>query len=190
MLKMKIGKDRSVDRSSIQQLNNWLKTLDKDAQREIKRGIKDEVGSVTKQMQDHIRSQNPMPPMSGFGRAKMTDWGWSDPNIKPSLRLSAGRGKPVAQITAQGSKSGMKRMFAIAERAGTRSTGFDDSGENMISVLDVRYPSSGKGGRFAWEAWLEYRPDLVDSVQSALNRLAKEYRGRGLRALKKAVGRG
>lgn len=182
MLKMKIGRDRSVDRASVRQLNDWLKTLDKDAQREIKRGIKAEVGSVTKQMTGHINSLTPMPPMSGFNSGGA--WGWSDPTVKPSLRLSAGRGKPVAQITAQGRKSGMKRMFSIAERAGTRSAGYTDAGRKMIDVLDSRYPGSGKGGRFAWEAWLEYRPELVDAVQSALNGLAKQYRTRGIRAVK------
>jgi hypothetical protein len=179
---MKIGRDRSVDRSSVRQLNDWLKNLDKDSQREIKRGIKAEIGSVTKQMTNHINAQRPMPPMSGFNSGG--DWGWSGPVVKPSLRLSAGRGKPVAQITAQGKKSGMKKMFAIAERAGTRSAGYTPEGVNMIDVLDSRYPGSGDGGRFAWESWLEYRPELIDAVQSALDGLAKQYRRRGLRAVK------
>ena len=180
MLKMQIGRDRSVDRASVRQLADWLKTLDKESQREIKKGIKSEIGSVTSQMQGWINSQSPMPPMSGMGKTR-TEWGWSGAAVKPSLRLSAGRGKPVAMITGQGGKPGMKKLFAIVERA---RNSFTDEGAQMVEVLNRRYPGTGKGGRLVWETWLEYRPELVDSVQRALDQLAKQYRRRGIRAVK------
>jgi len=184
VLELKVGAGRTVDRDAVRQLNAYLKGLDKDVQSTTKKSIKSEIGSVTVQMQAWINSQNPMPPMSGMGKTK-TQWGWSGTVVKPSLRLSAGAGKPVAQITGNGGKAGMKRLFALVERAGTRTPGgFDEAGAQMLYVLDDRYPVAGKaGGRLLWTTWLEYRPDLVDSVERGLNILATMYNRRGIRGL-------
>lgn len=177
MLNVKIGKDAHVDRDSVRQLNQWLKTLDADVNRQTKKSIKDGIGGVTKQMTEYINAQDPWPPMSGFAGGS-GEWGWSNPVVKPSLTLSAGRGRPVAKITAQG-KGNQKRMFAIAERAGSRSRGFDLRGIEMIDVLQERFPLvAGKGGRFAFRSFLKYRPVLVDRVQDGLKLLSKKYRYR------------
>lgn len=176
MLNVKIGRDAQVDRDSVRQLNQWLKTLDKDVNSQVKKDIKNGVGGVTKQMTEYINAQEPWPPLSGFAGAGQ--WGWSNPVVKPSLRLSAGRGRPVAQITAQG-RGKQKRMFAIAERAGSRSRGFSARGIEMIDVLQERFPLvAGRGGRFAFRSFLKYRPELVDRVQLGLNKLAYTYRFR------------
>jgi hypothetical protein len=88
----------------------------------------------------------------------------------------------LAQITAQGKTSGKQRLFAIVERAGTRSGGFTAAGKKMISVLDSRAPKTGSsGGRYAFRAFLIYRPDLVDAVQTGLNTLADMYNQRAAR---------
>jgi len=164
--------DQKVDALSFKQLKSEFRQLDKSVQKETKAGIKKSLGSVTSRMQGEIDSIRPDAPMSGMSSGSKLNQ-WRSPAVKPSLRLSAGPGKAVAQITASG-KSGYKRMFAITERAGSRSSGFTDSGKRMIRVLQKRNRLvKGKGGRYAFRAYLKYRPLLHDQVERELNGLAR-----------------
>ena len=166
--------EQKIDYPDFKQLKDQFKTLDKEVQKEIKKGIKASVGQVASRMQGEIRGMVSVD--SGRPLSGMTQGGprnrWVYPNVKSSLRLSAGPGKPVAQITAQG-KGRYKRMFAITERAGSRSSGYTDEGKRMIKVLRDRYPLvKGKGGRFVFRTFLAYRARIHDKVQSEINGLA------------------
>jgi hypothetical protein len=164
--------DQKIDAGSFKQLKAEFRQLDRDVQKETKNGIKKSIGSVTSQMQGEIEGRVRNPPMSGMGGTNKLN-AWRAPAVKPSLRLSAGAGKPVAMITASG-KSGYTRMFAITERAGSRSSGFSERGKRMISVLEDRDKLvKGKGGRYAFRAYMKYRPLLHDTVERELNGLAR-----------------
>jgi hypothetical protein len=163
--------EQRIDYPDFKRLKDEFKQLDKNVQKQTKKGIKSSIGRVTSGMQARIRTDVNNPPMSGMGYGGVRNR-WAYPSVKPSLRLSAGPGKPVAQIVAQG-KGRYKRMFAITERAGSRSSGFDQKGQRMIRVLDSRNPLvKGKGGRYAFKAFLQYRPQLHDAVERELNKLA------------------
>ena len=164
--------DQKIDAVSFKQLKSEFRQLDREVQKEIKNGIKKSIGSVTSRMQGEIDSIRPDAPMSGMESGSKRNQ-WRSPNVKPSLRLSAGPGKAVAQITASG-KSGYKRMFALTERAGSRSSGFTPAGKRMVSVLEGRNKLvKRKGGRYAFRAYLKYRPLLHDTVQRELDGLAR-----------------
>lgn len=164
--------DQKIDAVSFKQLKSEFRQLDREVQKEIKNGIKKSIGSVTSRMQGEIDSIRPDAPMSGIKSGSKRNQ-WRSPNVKPSLRLSAGPGKAVAQITASG-KSGYKRMFALTERAGSRSSGFTPAGERMVSVLEGRNKLvKRKGGRYAFRAYMKYRPLLHDTVQRELDGLAR-----------------
>ena len=65
-------------------------------------------------------------------------------------------------------------MFALTERAGSRSSGFTPAGKRMVSVLEGRNKLvKRKGGRYAFRAYLKYRPLLHDTVQRELDGLAR-----------------
>lgn len=164
--------DQKIDAVSFKQLKSEFRQLDREVQKEIKNGIKKSIGSVTSRIQGEIDSIRPDAPMSGMESGSERNQ-WRSPNVKPSLRLSAGPGKAVAQITASG-KSGYKRMFALTERAGSRSSGFTPAGKRMVSVLEGRNKLvKRKGGRYAFRAYLKYRPLLHDTVQRELDGLAR-----------------
>lgn len=164
--------EQRIDYPDFKRLKDQFKQLDKEVQSEIKKGIKTSIGRVTSGMQSQIRTEVTNPPLSGMGYGGV-DNRWAYPKVKPSLRLSAGPGKPVAQITAQGSGR-YKRMFALTERAGSQSSGFTQSGQRMISVLERRYPLvKGRGGRFAFKSFLEHRPKIHDAVQAGLEMLSR-----------------
>ena len=164
--------DQKIDAVSFKQLKSEFRQLDREVQKEIKNGIKKSIGSVTSRMQGEIDSIRPDAPMSGMESGSKLNQ-WRSPNVKPSLRLSAGPGKAVAQITASG-KTGYKRMFALTERAGSRSSGFTPAGKRMVSVLEGRNKLvKRKGGRYAFRAYLKYRPLLHDTVQRELDGLAR-----------------
>jgi hypothetical protein len=59
--------------------------------------------------------------------------------------------------------------FMFAELAGTRSNGFTPEGQNFISVLNSRYPMTGKSGRFFYRQFRLLRPDIVKLAESILN---------------------
>lgn len=164
--------DQKIDVVSFKQLKTEFRQLDKQARKEITSGIKKSIGQVTSRMQGEINAIRPGPPMSGMASGGKSNQ-WRSPAVKPSLRLSAGPGKIVAQITATG-RTGYKRMFAITERAGSRSSGFTTRGKRMIRVLEGRNKLvRGKGGRYAFRAYLKYRPLLHDAVERELNGLAR-----------------
>jgi len=165
--------EQRIDYPDFKRLKDEFRALDRQVQKETKSGIKKSIGNVTSRMQGDIRSFVDNPPMSGMGGGSKRN-SWRYPAVKPSLRLSAGPGKPVAQITAKGS-GGYSRMFAITERAGSRSSGFTNDGKRMIRVLDKRNALvKGKGGRYAFRSFLKFRPQLHDTVQRELNGLARQ----------------
>ena len=124
-------------------------------------------------MQSRIRSEVENPPMSGMSRGDK--WRWVYPNVKPSLTLSAGPGKRVAQIVAKG-KGGYDKMFAITERAGSRTPGgFTKRGARMNRVLNKRNELvKGKGGRYVFKSFLAERGQMHDEVERQLNALANK----------------
>ena len=112
------------------------------------------------------------------------------PNTGPLSRMTPRWGTAQAKVTtAPGSKAGraivmiavsgpgFERILSITERAGSRSSGFTNSGKAMITALQERYPLVGKGGRFIWKAFLRNQPmlnatsiqiinDFVDDINS------------------------
>jgi len=164
--------EQKIDAVSFKQLKSQFRELDRQVQKQTKDGIKKSIGSVTSRMQGEIDSIRPDAPMSGMASGSKRNQ-WRSANVKPSLRLSAGPGMAVAQITASG-KSGYKRMFALTERAGSRSSGFTPAGQRMIGVLEGKNRLvRRKGGRYAFRAYLKYRPLLHDTVERELNGLAR-----------------
>lgn len=163
--------DQKIDAVSFKQLKSEFRELDREVRKKTVGGIKKSIGSVTSRMQGEIQSSVNSPPMTGMGSGGPNNR-WAYPNVKPSLRLSAGPGKAVAQITATG-KGRYKRMFALTERAGSRSSGFTDAGKRMVRVLDERNKLvKNRGGRYAFRAFLKFRPQLHDTVERELNVLA------------------
>ena len=160
------------DYINVRELSQALKELDKDAQKEIKSGIKSTVSVVAREMQDDIRTSVDGAPMSGmlYGGTRNR---WLSPSVKASLRLSAGPGKPIATIYGVGPR-GYARMFAITELAGSRSPGYTQDGQRMVQVLKDRFPLvKGRGGRFIFKSFLKYRTGMHDRVEAGLDKLAQ-----------------
>lgn len=156
---------------NVREVVQAFKELDKDTQKAIKSGIKKSIGAITREMQNDIESMVRISPMSGMRTGGLKNR-WRHPTVKPSLRLSAGPGKAVAQIVAQG-RNKYTRMFAITELAGSRSSGYTQDGQRMVRVLRERYPLvKGRGGRFVFRTFLARRTRFHDTVEAELNALA------------------
>lgn len=165
-----MGFAAEVNRDVVSQHRALFRELDKDVQKVTRREIKSEVSNVAGNMGDWIAARQPLPPLSGMQYG--TQWKWNAPNVKASVRLSAGPSKPLAYIYAKADGKG--KMFAITELAGTRSDGYTARGQHMIETLAERFPLvKGRGGRFLFKSFLIFRPDLHDAVFKGLNVLSR-----------------
>jgi hypothetical protein len=66
------------------------------------------------------------------------------------------------------------RGVYIAELAGSRSSGYTTAGQNLISILNSRFPMKGKGGRFIYSKFRLLRPDVVRIAEGILDRTFKK----------------
>ena len=163
--------DLDIPKETYAQFAQNYRELDKDTQRAVVKGIKGSIGEVAKKMKSEIHAEVQEPPMSGMAYGGK-DTRWRKPNISTSLTLLAGRGQRVAQLVGRG-MAGHNRMFAMTERAGSRSSGFTTTGKRMISVLEDRNKLvKGKGGRYMFRSFVNNRTILHDTVVRELNQLA------------------
>lgn len=100
---------------------------------------------------------------------------WGTAQAKVTTAPGSRAGRAIVMIAVSG--PGFARILSITERAGSRTSGYTNSGRAMITSLQDRYPLVGKGGRFIWKAFLGYLPmlsqvsiqiinDFVDEVNS------------------------
>jgi hypothetical protein len=177
----------TIDSSKLRDVARKVKEIDPGIKKEMVAGLKSDLQPYASQIAGTV----PNPALSGFVHTGRTQWS----PVKASVYVTPGGGKgSVARIEVYGSPE--RAAFKLADRAGTRDRGrrqnrgysrqgpggvvtvgpfATTSGDFLIRALSSRYPLSagGRGGRFAWAAFMRFRPQFLSAVVSRLDRYAQ-----------------
>jgi hypothetical protein len=110
-------------------------------------------------------------PLSGMVNEGRLRWG----RVRGSVSITPGRSRKYRQtsslvaIKTTGTPDAGVRM---AELAGSRSDGSTPQGQNMIAVLNRRYPMRGRGGRFAFDTFRKNRDQVVQVAEAIVQKYA------------------
>lgn len=176
----------SIDTSNLKALNAKLKEIDPALTRQMTKDIK----SAVAPFKDAIMREIPQEaPLSGFrGHTGRTVWG------KTKIQVYGASRKSIARLEIWSVPNNV--AFKIIDLAGTRNNFSNKrraharqgrsgivqvresatrSGEAMVKALNRRAPlsASGKGGRYAWEAFIKRRPVLIKEVEKILEKFAR-----------------
>lgn len=179
----------TIDTSALRELNKALAEIDPALKRQVGKDIKTALGPFKDAVMRDIPQEAPI---SGFRSHRgRTHWG----TTKIAAYASPGGGKgSIARlevwstpnnvafkiIDLAGTRrkySGTRRTHARVTRSGVTQVrqSATSSGEAMVRALDQRQPLSagGKGGRYAWAAFIRKRPVLIGEVEKILDKFAK-----------------
>lgn len=188
-----------IDQDSLRLFSRALKEIDPELRKQVGKDIKSALKPVANSILSTIPTEAPLSGMARHsGRTR-----WSKPQAGVYATPGSGSGS-IARIEIFG-KGQYKAGFKLADLAGTRNSGDKvtraysrttrsgtviavqphrtRSGDALISRLQQRYPLSagGRGGRFAWQAFMEKRPELIDNVLKIINRYVDTINAKGLR---------
>lgn len=162
-----------VSVTGYKEMLNALKEADAKLPAMFRKEMRERIAPIAKKIESNFPKTAPM---SGFNNDGRT--GWSP--MKASISITPGRSKKypkrqsLVSIVMTAKKYGGLEIAgpAIAELAGSRSSGETLSGVNMIKVLNQRAPMVGAGGRFMYKAFRKERPEAVRIADEVINKYA------------------
>jgi hypothetical protein len=152
-----------VDPRELEFVAKQMKEIDKDLQKEFRKDLKKHLTPYAREIAKKVPKRN-NPPLSGFAHNGRTQWRGATGSAY--VNPIGGRAGSMARIEIFGTGAFGRAAFKMVDLAGTRDNPENDSGYNMIEVLGDRFPLSanGKGGRFAWAGFMEYRPKFLSII--------------------------
>jgi len=152
-----------IDATELRKVLKVLKAIDPETAKDLRKNLKGPLVPLAQQVASAAPQE---PPLSGFGNRGPT--GYVAP--KGKVAFTPGKGRTGAKnLVSLRIDAGKQRGFYIAELAGSRTTGFTNSGRALINQLNARFPMRGKGGRFAYKQFRFIRPDVVRIATQVLN---------------------
>lgn len=155
------------------QLRKALKDIDPKLRNrlsaKLRSGLGPTAGKIAARAQSNASRSGGFAPLSGMEPR----WGNMSAKVKTFPKGKPGRA--IATISVFGDDTQFNRILAITERAGSVTKGYTVQGRNMIRALQDRMPLVGRGGRFIWKAWLEYRPEAVAIAIDEINKFVATY---------------
>ena len=154
-----------IDALVVKRLVAELKDIDPALARQLGKDLKSALMPFAQSIQREMPSESPLSGMVHNGRT-----GWSPAIVKVASTPGAGYGRSIARIVIEPKpKPGLR----IAEFAGssnyTRSTG---PGRSFIKNLDdAGFPLvKGRGGRFGFAAYYKKQPQMLQIIQTVIDR--------------------
>ena len=182
-----------IDGAALQALKQDLRGLDQSLHLQVAKQITGYLRPIAKTMAASLPQQAPI---RGFGRhSGRTVWSGVKGQAYSSPFASPGRAGSVARIELFGGGKDLA-AFKIADLAGTKERYGDGNlsrmdalgrqytirgqGRAMVEALSQKYPLSagGRGGRFAWPAFMKSRPQIIDRTIDILNKFAEMAAGK------------
>lgn len=175
----------TIDTSALRALNAKLKEIDPALTRQMTKDIKTAVGPFKDAIFRDIPQEAPLSGMVHTGR---TSW------QKTKIQVYGQSRKSIARLEVWSTPNNV--AMKIADLAGTRNNFSDKrrpytrqtrsglvsvqghptrSGRALVAGLQRKAPLSagGKGGRYAWKAFIKRRPVLIKGVEQILEKFAK-----------------
>lgn len=157
-----------LDASQVRKALNLLKSIEEEGVKDLRNDLKTRLSPFATQISNAAPSVSE-PPLSGMKYGRL---GWGP--RKGTVGFTPGKNRANAAnlvaIRVQSVPVSGQAGFMFAELAGTRSGGVTPEGRNFVSVLNSRFPITGKGGRFFYKQFRLLRPDIVKLAESILNR--------------------
>ena len=159
-----------LDAKQVREALKALKAIDANIVKDLRKDLRSNLAPIAKQVADAVPLA---PPLSGFANAGAT--GWSTVTGKTSFTPGRSRfGSATSSLESIRVQPKATRGVYIAELAGSRSSGYTTAGQNLISILNSRFPMKGKGGRFIYSKFRLLRPDVVRIAEGILDRTFKK----------------
>lgn len=175
----------TIDASALKKLNAELKELDPALTRQMTKDIKTAVGPFKNAIMSDIPQEAPI---RGFrGHSGRTSWGKTKIQVYGQSRKSIARLEVWSTPNNVAMKiielAGTRNNFSDQRRAHARNTRFGvvqvpahptRSGRALVAALkrDQDLSAGGKGGRYAWAAFIKKRGVLIGEVEKILNKFA------------------
>jgi len=155
-----------IDALAVKRLVAELKDIDPALARQLGKDLKSALMPFAQSIQREMPSESPLSGMVHNGRT-----GWSPAVVKVASTPGAGYGRSIARIVIEGKPR--PAALKIAEFAGsssyTKSTG---PGRSLSKNLDDEgFPLvKGRGGRFGFAAYYKKQPQMLQIIQTVIDR--------------------
>jgi hypothetical protein len=159
----------TLDAKQVREALKALKAIDANVVKDLRRDLRSNLSPIAKQVADAVPVA---PPLSGFANAGAT--AWSAVTGKTSFTPGRTRYAGTSSLVSIRVQPKATRGVYIAELAGSRSSGYTVAGQNLIAILNSRFPMKGKGGRFIYAKFRMLRPDVVRIAEGILNTTFKK----------------
>lgn len=156
-----------VDAQDMARVNRVLNGIDKSLVAELRSSMKSGVFPIAQQI---ARRANGYPvPFSGMAKGGRTAWGAL--NITPAkVSVTPGRSRKSTNLVTMNFDGRKAVGLAIAENAGTKSSGKTRSGQFFIQRLNSVVPGWQNGGRYLYRAFMPYQPHVYRLAENILSR--------------------
>jgi hypothetical protein len=154
----------TLDANQLRAALKALKQIEPEAGKVLSRELKSKMSPIAKQVADAVPLA---PPLSGFGNQGRTGWGPAVGKVSftPGRSKKTGMNLLAIKVSQRDGRAGLN--IAELKWAGSGNTA---SGRNMIAVLNQRFPTAGRGGRFVYAKFRMLRPDVVSMAERILNK--------------------
>jgi hypothetical protein len=163
-----ISIDVALSPAELAKVQAMLKLVEPKLRRSLSRDLHKSLRPVA----EKIDSDFPSAPMSGLASR------WGRITTKVGVDFNGPPNKALARFIVK-AEPGFERLFAITERAGSRTRGYTPQGMKLISNsrggLQERFPLEGKGGRFAFASFFKQRVDVAKKVRDAVDRFIDKF---------------
>lgn len=154
----------TLDAQQVRAVLKELRNIDPQIVKDLRKELRSDLLPIAQQIVSAVPNNAPL---SGFNNNGTT--GWSA--LKGKVSFTPGKSRRMANslVSIRVEQTGAKRGFYITELAGSRSAGKTPQGNNLITVLNSRWPMKGRGGRYAYKQFRLLRPDVVKIAERILN---------------------
>lgn len=163
-----ISIDVELSPAELAKLQAMLNSVEPKLRRSLSRDLHKSLRGIAQ----NIDADFPPAPMSGLAPR------WGRITTTVGVDFNGPPSKALARFIVKAEPT-FARLFAITERAGSRTGGYTPQGMNLISNprggLQERFPLQGKGGRFAFASYYRQRVDVAQRVREAVDRFLDKF---------------
>lgn len=156
-----------VDARDMARVARVLRKLDTSLVDELRSSMKQGILPIAEQIAKRANSY-PIP-MSGMANNGRTKWGALKVSAS-KISVTPGRSKKSPNLVTINFDGKKAVGLAIAENAGTRTSGNGLRGQYFIARINSMVPGWHNGGRFLYRAFMPYQPHVYRLADNILKR--------------------
>lgn len=146
-----------------------LKTMEQDSLKEMKSDMTSQLLPFASKAASQLPSQ---PALSGFARSP--GYGVAKGAVKTNTSGRKRSGNSIVRLTVQSTRTNKTKGLLFTEFAGTKSSGFTNSGRAMIQSLNAIRPIKRGAGRFTYGFIRSERKDIIKVAEKIIDKYMKK----------------